>query len=147
MLLVFDLNCFIHKIYLYFKFYFIFKMVSKEKLEEYRETVQKIIDKYLPEEKRFSVKNFSEEWLFYVAGYFTEKDEGKRKALWNEMTKKRVESEERLKKAEYEFQTEDIDIKKEKEKYDNIFNTLEGLWDLTRDISLDSQLNNKINNK
>jgi hypothetical protein len=36
-------------------------MVSEEKLKECRATVQKILDKYLPENKRFSVQNFSQE--------------------------------------------------------------------------------------
>jgi hypothetical protein len=36
-------------------------MVNKEELEEYKKTVQDIIDKYLTEDKRFSVKNFTQE--------------------------------------------------------------------------------------
>jgi hypothetical protein len=36
-------------------------MVNKNELEEYKTTVQNIIDKYLPEDKRFSVKDFTEE--------------------------------------------------------------------------------------
>jgi hypothetical protein len=36
-------------------------MVSEKELEEYRKVVQEIINKHLPEEKRFSVENFSQE--------------------------------------------------------------------------------------
>jgi hypothetical protein len=36
-------------------------MINKNELEEYRKTVQTIIDKYLPENRRFSVKSFTEE--------------------------------------------------------------------------------------
>jgi hypothetical protein len=36
-------------------------MASEKELEECRKVVQEIIDKHLPEDKRFSVENFSQE--------------------------------------------------------------------------------------
>jgi hypothetical protein len=36
-------------------------MVSQIELKEYKKTVQNIINKYLPENEQFSVKDFSQE--------------------------------------------------------------------------------------
>ena len=122
-------------------------MVTEERLDEHRETVQKIIDKYLPEDKRFSVKNLSEEWLYYIVSYFLEKDEKKRKKIWNEMHQKRLDEEEKFKKAEHEFLLENLDMLKEKEKYDNVLDSLEELGWLVKDIDLEAKINEEMNEK
>ena len=56
-------------------------MISEKKIESYREIIQNIINKYFPKEKRFSVKNYSQEWLYDLASLLLEKDEKKRKNL------------------------------------------------------------------
>ena len=69
-------------------------MVNELELEEYKKTVQTIIDKYLPEDKRFSVKDFSEEWLYYIASLFLEKNPEKREEIYQEIEAKKKEADE-----------------------------------------------------
>ena len=119
-------------------------MVSETDLEEYKKTVQNIIDKYLPEDKRFSVMDFSEEWLYYITSLFLEKDpEGRRKILI-EIGVKKAEAEERLKQAEYNFLELNNEILMKKEEYDKIFNTIDDLNLLVENINLDKELNSNL---
>ena len=103
-------------------------MVNKKELEEYKKTVQDIIDKYLPEDKRFSVKNFTQEWLYYLASLFLEKDPEKRKEIYKEIEIKKNEAEKRFKEAERNFLELNNKIVEKKEEYDKIFNTINERW-------------------
>jgi len=120
-------------------------MLSEEKLNEYRETIQKILDKYLPEDKRISTKDMSQEWLYFIASYLTEKDKNKRKELRNDLVEKRKEAEKRFKEAEKAFLEEHAEIMTTKEKYDNIFNSANALNDLMNDMNVTKEMEDEIN--
>lgn len=119
-------------------------MVNKNELEEYKTTVQNIIDKYLPEDKRFSVKDFTEEWLYYLASLFLEKDPEKRKKIYKEIEIKKNEAEKKFKNAERKFLELNNEILEKKEEYDKIFNTIKELNSLSNDIDVDNQLNSDL---
>lgn len=108
-------------------------MVSKKELAEYRDTIQKIINKHLPEEKRFSVEDFSQEELRYLSRLFLAKTKEERDEIREE-----IEEKQRL---AHESLIEQIeDIKYHKEKYDILFNSIDEINSLGLDIDLDSQL-------
>ena len=128
-------------------------MLSEEKLNEYRETIQKILDKYLPEDKRISTKDMSQEWLYFFASYLTEKDENKRQELWDEW-KKEVNRQMKDAEAEYEEAKKKLsqdyaEITTTKEKYDNIMNALFGsassLNNLMNDVDAMKEMEDEIN--
>lgn len=120
-------------------------MVKWKELEKYKQTIQNIIDKYLPEKKRFSVNNFTEEWLYYLASLFLEKDPEKRKNIYAEVEIKRKEAEERLRGAEYNFLELENEIVERKEEYDKIFNTIGELYLLSNDIDINQELDSNLN--
>lgn len=119
-------------------------MINKNELEEYRKTVQTIIDKYLPENRRFSVKSFTEEWLYYLVSLFLEKDPEKRKKIYKEIEIKKNEAEKKFKNAERKFLELNNEILEKKEEYDKIFNTIKELNSLSNDIDVDNQLNSDL---
>ena len=119
-------------------------MVNKEELEEYKKTVQDIIDKYLPKDKRFSVKNFTQEWLYYLASLFLEKDPEKRKEIYKEIEIKKNEAEKRFKEAERNFLELNNEIVEKKEEYDKIFNTINELNALSNDVNVDQELDSNL---
>lgn len=119
-------------------------MINKNELEEYRKTVQTIINKYLPENRRFSVKSFTEEWLYYLASLFLEKDPKKRKKIYKEIEIKKDEAEKKFKNAERKFLELNNEILEKKEEYDKIFNTIKELNSLSNDIDVDNQLNSDL---
>jgi len=119
-------------------------MINKNELEEYRKTVQTIINKYLPENRRFSVKSFTEEWLYYLASLFLEKDPEKRKKIYKEIEIKKNEAEKKFKNAERKFLELNNEILEKKEEYDKIFNTIKELNSLSNDIDVDNQLNSDL---
>ena len=120
-------------------------MVKWKELEKYKQTIQNIIDKYLPEKKRFSVNNFTEEWLYYLASLFLEKDPEKRKNIYAEVEIKKKEAEERLRGAEYNFLELENEIVERKEEYDKIFNTIGELYLLSNDIDINQELDSNLN--
>ena len=119
-------------------------MVNKEELEEYKKTVQDIINKYLPEDKRFSLKNFTQEWLYYLASLFLEKDPEKRKEIYKEIEIKKNEAEKRFKEAERNFLELNNEIVEKKEEYDKIFNTINELNALSNDVNVDQELDSNL---
>lgn len=119
-------------------------MVNELELEEYKKTVQTIIDKYLPEDKRFSVKDFSEEWLYYIASLFLEKNPEKREEIYQEIEAKKKEAEERFKHAERNFLELNNEILEKKEEYDRIFGTINELNSLVQDVDLDQELDTNL---
>lgn len=119
-------------------------MVNKEELEEYKKTVQDIIDKHLPEDKRFSVKNFTQEWLYYLSSLFLEKNPERRKKIYKEVEIKKDEAEKRFKEAEYKFLELNNEIVKKKEEYDKIFNTINELNSLSNNVNIDQELDSNI---
>lgn len=121
-------------------------MISEEELNECRATVQRILDKYLPEEKRFSVKNYSPEWLYDLVSLLLEKDEKEREKIWERIDKKRNEAIEKFKKAEYEFLLENAELEEKKAEYDNIINSINELNWLVENIDADKELDEELNN-
>ena len=116
-----------------FKLYPNYKMVDEKELEEYRETIQKIVDKHLPAEKRFSVKDFSQEELWYLSRLFLAENKEERDKIWKEM-------DDRQKAAHQSFLEQVEDINYHKEKYDTIFHSIDEINSLTLDMDLDLNL-------
>lgn len=106
-----------------------YKMVSKKELKEYRATVQKVIDKYLPKEERFSVKDYSQEELYEITSMILEKDEKKRKIL-----RENHEYRENLKIVQ-----KLIEIEKRKEEYLTIFRTIDDLNSLAVSVEMQNK--------
>lgn len=113
--------------------------VNEKQLKGFKATIQKIIDKYLPEESRFSVEDMNAEQIYYVASILSEKDEKKRKEIRKELEKKSKEADKTLKE-DY------IEILSLKDKYNNIFKSAEDLGSLKEDIDADIDLLKKIEN-
>ena len=63
------------------------------------------------------------------------------------MHQKRLAEEEKFKKAEHEFLLENLDMLKEKEKYDNVLDSLEELGWLVKDIDLEAKIDEEMNEK
>ena len=70
----------------------------------------------------------------------------KREKIWEDIDRKRKIAIEKFKKAEYNFLQEDIEIHKKKEEYDNLFNTIDELNWLNKNIDLDISFEKEINN-
>lgn len=114
------------------------KMSKKEEqLKEFKEIIQKIINKYLPVESRFSVQDMNTEQIYYVASILSEKDEKKRNEIRTELEKKSKEANKKLKE-DY------LEILSLKEKYDNIFKSSINLSSLKEEIAADMDLLKKI---
>lgn len=120
-------------------------MVNKNELEEYKKTVQNIIDKYLPEDKRFSVKNFTEEWLYYLASLLLEKDPKKRKKIYKEIEIRKEKAEMEYKESERKFLELNNEIIEKKEEFDNIFNTIWELNKVLNDVIIEQEFDSNLN--
>lgn len=120
------------------------QMLNNEELEKYKKIVQDIIDKYLPEDKRFSVKDFTQEWLYYLASLFLEKDPEKRKEIYKEIETKKKEAEKRFKESERNFLELNNEILAKKDEYDKIFNTINELNSLSDDVNIDQELDSNL---
>jgi len=118
--------------------------ITQEELLQYRTTLQTIIDKYLPPEKRFSVENFSEEWLFDLASLLLEKDENKREKIWKQIKKKEDKAIQRFKKAEKAFLKESNIINKKVWEYTTVLNAMKENDNLMNQIFLDQKLDNQL---
>ena len=129
-------------ILLYYKFPTM--AITQEELLQYRTTLQTIIDKYLPPEKRFSVENFSEEWLFDLASLLLEKDENKREKIWKQIKKKEDKAIQRFKKAEKAFLQESNTINKKVWEYTTVLNAMKENNNLMNQIFLDQKLDNQL---
>lgn len=114
-------------------------MLSEEQLCKYKDTVQKIIDKYFPEDKKFSVHDFNNEQLWYVCRLLLEKDNEKRKDIWNEIKNK-------LKHAKYTYEIQYNDIMEHKELFDNYNNTIKNFDNLTNDMEAENEMDLLLNN-
>ena len=116
-------------------------MLNETELKECRETVQSIIDNHLPEDKRFSVENFSQEALYYISSFLLEKDEEKKKEIWenfqNEMT-------EINKKEQIKLREGYLDVVAKKQEYDTIMNSFSGLDDLLDGMGTDQELKQQL---
>lgn len=114
-------------------------MVDNNEFEEYKKTVQSIIDKYLPEGKKFSVKDFNKEQIWYVCRLLLEKDDEKRKKIWKEIDGK-------LNLSKYEYEKQYYEIMKNKELFDNYNNSTKDIDNLTDDIEAESKMDAYLDN-
>lgn len=112
-------------------------MVNRNNLEEYKTIVQNIINKYFPEDKRFSVKDYNKEQLWYVCRLLLEKDNKKRKEIWKEIAEK-------LRIAKYEYEKKYYEIVKNKELFDNYNNSIEDIDDLANDIEVENEIDTSL---
>ena len=55
------------------------------KFKSMKQTLQKILDKHLPSDKRFSVENFGKEDVWYMCRLLLEQDDMKRNLIWQEL--------------------------------------------------------------
>ena len=112
-------------------------MISEEELNECKTIIQKIIDKHLPEEKRFSVKDFSQEEIWYLSKLFLAETNKERDKIRKEMDDKQ-------KTAHQNFLEQIEDINYHKDKYNTIFNTIDEINSLNTDIDLNSDLDSAL---
>lgn len=112
-------------------------MEDQKTLGEYRETIQKIINKYFSEDKRFSVENFGKEQLWYICRLFLEKDDKKRGKI-------RKEIEYKLNHAKFEYERQYYEIIKNKELFDNHNNIIKDVDNLVNDIESESELDDSL---
>ena len=113
--------------------------MSSEELENIKKEVQKILDKHLEEDKRFSIQDLDEESTFLLIDLLLEKDEEKRKQIRTKIQKK-IKTNEMNIKLDYE---NIMEIKDKLDYLKNDYNDLDNLENtVNADYELDSQLNN-----
>ncbi len=117
-------------------------METNKDLIKYREMMQKIIDKHLPPEKRFSVKNYSEEALYFLASLLHEKDKEKRNEIRKEISRRREEAFKRFQNSEKEFLLERNYINKIVSEYNTIFDSMTEKFEIINDIHLNQEFDN-----
>ena len=108
-------------------------MLSESELNECKESLQKIINNHLPEEKRFSVSDFSQEEIWYLSRLLLAENEEEKNRIWKEIEDKQKENHK-------SFLLLIEDIKNHKEKYETVFNTIDEINSLNLDIDLESEL-------
>ncbi|MBQ7075054.1 hypothetical protein IJM86_08715 [bacterium] len=117
-------------------------METNKDLVKYREMMQKIIDKHLPPEKRFSVKNYSEEALYFLASLLHEKDKEKRNEIRKEISRRREEAFKRFQNSEKEFLLEDNTMHQKLAEYRTILDSFTPQQHLINDIQLIQNISN-----
>ena len=107
------------------------------KFQKMKQTVQSILDKYLPSDKQFSVKNYNKEQIWYLCRLLLEKDNEKRLAIIEEIKEK-------YKEARYEFHNEYLEILKHKEIFDNYMSIARSADDLLNDVDAENEVSIKL---
>lgn len=109
------------------------------KLNAIKAEVQKILDKHLNEDERFSIEDLDEEWTFLLIDLLLEKDEGKRTQIFEKINAKLLNSQKNIRLI-YEniLQIKDTLDYQKSERLD--LTDLENLIDT--EYNLDNQLNN-----
>ena len=108
-------------------------MLSEKELNQYRLIIQRIVDKHLPEEKRFSVEKFSQEQIWYLTRILLAKTHEERDKI-------RKEIKDKENAAEKDFLRQVEDIKYHKDKFNSIFNSIDEINSLKTNMDLDSKL-------
>lgn len=103
------------------------------KFKSMKQTLQKILDKHLPSDKRFSVENFGKEDVWYMCRLLLEKDDMKRNLIWQELDNMR-------KNTMREFLMDLSVIEKKKAEMDNYVRVSNELDKLMDDVILDREL-------
>lgn len=114
-------------------------MIDKHELEQHKKTVQDIIDKHLPKDKRFSVKDFNQEQLWYLCELLSENDSEKKQALLKEI-------ENMSNQATYQYKSKYNEMIMFKELTELYIKTTNDLQDLYSDIDVENTMSLKLNN-
>ena len=134
--------CFLCIIIVYVLLFYVVVMRNiKEdaKFEKMKQTVQSILDKYLPSDKQFSVKDYNKQQIWYLCRLLLEKDDEKRKVIWDEIQNE-------LKYAKYEYEKQFSEILKHKEEFDNFVSNLKSMDDLVNDIEAENEIDDNLKN-
>ncbi len=107
------------------------------KFQKMKQTVQSILDKHLPSDKQFSVRDYNKEQIWYLCRLLLEKDDEKRKVIWNEIQDK-------LKYAKYEYEKQFSEILKHKEEFDNCVSNLKTMDDLVNDVEAENEIDENL---
>ena len=102
-----------------------------------KQTVQDILDRHLPSDRQFSVKDYNKEQIWYLCRLLLEKDNEKRLAIIEEIKEK-------YKEARYEFHSEYLEILKHKEIFDNYMSIARSTDDLLSDVDVENELSRKL---
>ena len=97
--------------------------MSPERLNEVKKQVQTILDRHLPEEKRFKEKN-----------------PATRQALWNDIYQKNDTAIKRINQAEHDFLITKNEIENKTTEYSTLFNSLDEINHLSNLIKMDIEL-------
>jgi hypothetical protein len=117
----------------------IIQQEDDQKLAETKKILQSILDKHLPPEVRFSVKDFDREEIWYVSRLLLEKDDKKRELIRNEISEK-------VKNLKHEYETKFSEVMKYKELFDNQKKTNNEKGNLLNDIESDKEIDTALEN-
>ena len=132
---------FVYNIVYVLLFYVIIMKSIKEDVEfkKMKQTVQDILDRHLPSDKQFSVKDYNKEQIWYLCRLLLAKHDEERKAIWDEIQWK-------LRYAKYEYGKQFYEILKHKEEFDNYVSNLKDMDGLINDVESENEIDENLNN-
>ena len=107
--------------------------------EKMKQTVQDILDRHLPSDRRFSVKSYSKEQIWFLCRLLLAKQDLERKVIWNEIYNK-------LKCSKYEYEKQYFEILERKEEFDNLVLNLKDLDALIVDVETEKEIDENLDN-
>ncbi len=114
--------------------------MSPKQLDEVKNQVQKILDKYLPVEQGFSVQNLNEESVFLLIDLLLEKDDLERWRI-------RFKIQEKIRENQMNIELDHEKILKIRDKLSYLKeNHFQNLNDLKNIVNVDSELDNQLDN-
>lgn len=113
--------------------------MSTKDLDNVKAEVQKILDRHLPEDQRFSIQDLDEESTFLLIDLLLEKDEEKREQIRTKIQKK-------IKTNKMNIELDYENIMEIKDKLDYLKNDSNDLNNLKNTVNADSELDNQLNN-
>lgn len=113
--------------------------MSTKDLDNIKAEVQKILDKHLEENQRFSIQDLDEESTFLLIDLLLEKDEEKREQIRTKIQKK-------IKTNKMNIELDYENIMEIKDKLDYLKNDSNDLNNLKNTVNADSELDNQLNN-
>lgn len=119
--------------------YLFVKIMTSEELKNVKKEVQKILDKHLEENQRFSIQELDEESTFLLIDLLLEKNEERRKQIRTKIQKK-------IKTNKMNIELDYENIMEIKDKLDYLKNDSNDLDNLKNTVNADSELDNQLNN-
>ena len=113
--------------------------MTSEEIKTTKNEIQKILDRHLKEEQRFSIQELDEESTFQLIELLIEKDEKKREKI-----RAKVQKDIKTNKMNIELDYENI--LKIKDKLDYLNNDYNDLDNLKNTVNTDTELDNQLNN-